>query len=106
MNCNVPTDICFSFAGFRSRGGLTDEHGDGWGIATSFLGRGCQVAQRRVGDGVGAQVQRGCGVGLQALDEVGYPHFASVKIYRNADWEEAARTAITFLREKCAKWIR
>jgi glutamine amidotransferase len=33
MNCNVPTDICFSFAGFQARGGLTDVHSDGWGIA-------------------------------------------------------------------------
>ncbi len=33
MNCNTPTDICFSFEGFRSRGGLTDVHTDGWGIA-------------------------------------------------------------------------
>ncbi|MBL8484585.1 MAG: class II glutamine amidotransferase, partial [Rhodocyclaceae bacterium] len=21
MNCNVPTDICFSFSGFQARGG-------------------------------------------------------------------------------------
>ncbi|MDB9422381.1 class II glutamine amidotransferase [Microcystis aeruginosa CS-563/04] len=33
MNCNVPTDICFSFEGFCARGGKTDEHRDGWGIA-------------------------------------------------------------------------
>ncbi|MBD1846291.1 class II glutamine amidotransferase [Cyanobacteria bacterium FACHB-63] len=33
MNCNVPTDICFSFEGFSARGGRTDEHQDGWGIA-------------------------------------------------------------------------
>lgn len=33
MNCNTPTDICFSFTGFQSRGGLTDVHSDGWGIA-------------------------------------------------------------------------
>ncbi|MBP1152984.1 putative glutamine amidotransferase [Methylocaldum sp. RMAD-M] len=33
MNCNVPTDICFSFEGFHVRGGLTDHHRDGWGIA-------------------------------------------------------------------------
>ena len=33
MNCNVPTDIVFSFEGFHRRGGLTDEHADGWGIA-------------------------------------------------------------------------
>ncbi|HMV59840.1 MAG TPA: class II glutamine amidotransferase [Agitococcus sp.] len=33
MNCNVPTDICFSFTGFACRGGRTDHHSDGWGIA-------------------------------------------------------------------------
>lgn len=33
MNCNVPTDIVFSFTGFRARGGQTDVHKDGWGIA-------------------------------------------------------------------------
>lgn len=33
MNCNVPTDIVFSFTGFATRGGRTDEHRDGWGIA-------------------------------------------------------------------------
>jgi predicted glutamine amidotransferase len=39
MNCNVPTDICFSFTGFQARGGLTDHHTDGWGIAF-FEGKG------------------------------------------------------------------
>ena len=33
MNCNVPTDIVFSFTGFALRGGGTDTHHDGWGIA-------------------------------------------------------------------------
>jgi predicted glutamine amidotransferase len=33
MNCNVPTDIVFSFTGFATRGGHTDSHNDGWGIA-------------------------------------------------------------------------
>ncbi|THF60158.1 class II glutamine amidotransferase [Pseudothauera rhizosphaerae] len=42
MNCNVPTDICFSFTGFQARGGLTDHHRDGWGIAF-FEGRGVRV---------------------------------------------------------------
>ena len=42
MNCNVPTDICFSFTGFQQRGGGTDHHADGWGIAF-FEGRGCRV---------------------------------------------------------------
>lgn len=42
MSCNVPTDICFSFAGFSARGGGTDVHSDGWGIAF-FEGRGCRV---------------------------------------------------------------
>jgi predicted glutamine amidotransferase len=33
MNCNTPTDIVFSFEGFTQRGGFTDKHSDGWGIA-------------------------------------------------------------------------
>ena len=42
MNCNVPTDICFSFEGFCERGGKTDSHEDGWGIAF-FEGKACRV---------------------------------------------------------------
>ncbi|MEA5510267.1 class II glutamine amidotransferase [Crocosphaera sp. UHCC 0190] len=42
MNCNIPTDICFSFEGFCTRGGQTDEHKDGWGIAF-FEGKGCRL---------------------------------------------------------------
>ncbi|MGL5922569.1 class II glutamine amidotransferase [Chroococcidiopsis sp.] len=42
MNCNVPTDICFSFEGFSVRGGKTDDHRDGWGIAF-FEGKGCRI---------------------------------------------------------------
>lgn len=42
MNCNVPTDICFSFSGFRKRGGETDIHRDGWGIGF-FEGKGSRV---------------------------------------------------------------
>ena len=33
MNCNAPTDVTFSFRGFAQRGGQTDHHTDGWGIA-------------------------------------------------------------------------
>ena len=33
MNCNAPTDVTFSFRGFARRGGRTDQHTDGWGIA-------------------------------------------------------------------------
>lgn len=33
MSANVPTDICFSFTGFLTRGGGTGPHRDGWGIA-------------------------------------------------------------------------
>lgn len=33
MSANVPTDICFSFAGLMQRGGGTGPHRDGWGIA-------------------------------------------------------------------------
>ncbi|MBK8016057.1 MAG: class II glutamine amidotransferase [Betaproteobacteria bacterium] len=42
MNCNTPTDVCFSFTGFHKRGGGTDQHADGWGIAF-FEGKGCRV---------------------------------------------------------------
>ncbi|RIX40729.1 MAG: class II glutamine amidotransferase [Rhodocyclales bacterium GT-UBC] len=42
MNCNVPTDICFSFTGFQARGGATDVHSDGWGIAF-FEGKGTRI---------------------------------------------------------------
>lgn len=42
MNCNVSTDICFSFTGFQKRGGETDVHADGWGIAF-FEGRGVRL---------------------------------------------------------------
>jgi sugar phosphate isomerase/epimerase len=35
---------------------------------------------------------------LWALDEAGYDRFASVKIYREAGWEAAARSAAEFLR--------
>jgi glutamine amidotransferase len=40
MNCNTPTDVTFSFAGFAQRGGRTDEHADGWGIAFFEGGKG------------------------------------------------------------------
>ena len=33
MECNVPTDIVFSFSGLRCRGGKTGPHADGWGLA-------------------------------------------------------------------------
>lgn len=42
MNCNTPTDICFSFTGFRKRGGETGVHADGWGIAF-FEGKGVRL---------------------------------------------------------------
>lgn len=33
MNCATPTDFTFSFQGFCRRGGDTDIHSDGWGLA-------------------------------------------------------------------------
>lgn len=33
MECNVPTDIVFSFSGLALRGGARGPHGDGWGLA-------------------------------------------------------------------------
>lgn len=42
MECNVPTDIVFSFNGLRHRGGRTGPHADGWGLAF-FEGRAARV---------------------------------------------------------------
>lgn len=42
MNCATPTDFTFSFKGFCLRGGATDVHGHGWGIAF-YEGRGLRV---------------------------------------------------------------
>ncbi|MFZ7331893.1 class II glutamine amidotransferase [Avibacterium avium] len=42
MNCNTPTDIVFSFEGFRRRAGLTDSHSDGFGIGF-FEGKGVRI---------------------------------------------------------------
>lgn len=33
MECNVPTDIVFSFSGLALRGGKRGPHADGWGLA-------------------------------------------------------------------------
>jgi glutamine amidotransferase len=33
LNCKNPIDASFSFSGFAQRGGITDHHADGWGIA-------------------------------------------------------------------------
>ncbi|MDB5870081.1 MAG: glutamine amidotransferase, class-II [Polaromonas sp.] len=45
MNCNSPTDETFSFRGFAQRGGATDHHADGWGIAF-FEGDGAEGCDR------------------------------------------------------------
>ncbi|GAA6143763.1 class II glutamine amidotransferase [Hydrogenophaga sp. 5NK40-0174] len=42
LNCATPTDASFSFTGFRQRGGKTDHHADGWGIAF-FEGKGLRL---------------------------------------------------------------
>lgn len=42
MNCATPTDITFSFRGFAARGGGTDHHADGWGIAF-FEDKACRL---------------------------------------------------------------
>ena len=42
LNALLPTDIVFSFEGFRLRGGLTDQHTDGIGIAF-FEQTGCRL---------------------------------------------------------------
>ena len=42
MNCARPTDFTFSFTGFAQRGGITDKHSDGWGLAF-YEGRGVRT---------------------------------------------------------------
>lgn len=42
LNSNQPSAITFSFEGFVARGGLTDHHRDGWGIAF-FEDTGCRL---------------------------------------------------------------
>jgi predicted glutamine amidotransferase len=42
MSCKQPATINFSFEGFATRGGRTDEHQDGWGIAF-FEDEGCRM---------------------------------------------------------------
>ena len=54
MNCNTPTDVTFSFRGFAQRGGRTDDHSDGWGVAF-FEGE----------PGASAEVCGGCDKGLR-----------------------------------------
>lgn len=44
MNCATPTDFSFSFSGFCKRGGLTDVHDDGWGMAF-YHGQGLRQFQ-------------------------------------------------------------
>jgi glutamine amidotransferase len=42
LNSNLPTAATFSFTGFSARGGATDHHVDGWGMAFHD-GGGCRV---------------------------------------------------------------
>jgi predicted glutamine amidotransferase len=42
MECNVPTDIVFSFSALALRGGLKGPHADGWGLAL-YDGRGVRT---------------------------------------------------------------
>lgn len=42
LNCATPTDVRFSFTGFAARGGITDHHADGWGIAF-FEDKACRL---------------------------------------------------------------
>lgn len=42
MSANVPTDLCFSFAGLTRRGGDTGPHRDGWGVVF-YEGKGVQA---------------------------------------------------------------
>ena len=47
MNSHLPASLTLSFTGFSQRGGCTDEHADGWGIA--FFEYMVQVPANRIG---------------------------------------------------------
>ena len=42
MNSAAPADLRFSFTGFAARGGLTDHHGDGFGVGF-FEDKACRL---------------------------------------------------------------
>lgn len=42
MSCAKPTDVTFSFTGFAARGGHTDHHADGFGVAF-FEDKACRL---------------------------------------------------------------
>jgi predicted glutamine amidotransferase len=42
MNSANPADLRFSFTGFAARGGLTDHHGDGFGVGF-FEDKACRL---------------------------------------------------------------
>ena len=69
MNCNTPTDVTFSFRGFAQRGGKTDHHADGWGIAF-FEGAGTDLG-KHIGTGASAQI----GDDASPCDDKGLRHF-------------------------------
>ena len=47
MNSRLPASLTLSFTGFSQRGGCTDHHADGWGIA--FFEYLVQVPANRIG---------------------------------------------------------
>lgn len=63
MNCNVPTDIRFSFSGLIERGGRTGPHRDGWGVAF-YEGNACRTFHdpQASCDSEIAELVRSCGV--------------------------------------------
>ena len=63
MNCNVPTDIRFSFSGLIERGGRTGPHRDCWGVAF-YEGNACRTFHdpQASCDSEIAELVRSCGV--------------------------------------------
>ena len=50
MNSRLPASLTLSFSGFARRGGATDHHADGWGIA--FFEYWLAVPANRIGSAV------------------------------------------------------
>jgi len=71
LNSSQPTDICFSFTGFKARGGVTDHHADGWGIAF-FEGRGVRILQDHLPSCKSALAELVCAHPIPATNIIGH----------------------------------
>ena len=102
MNSANPADLRFSFTGFAARGGLTDHHGDGFGVGF-FEDKATQKPENSLDNVGGMRVVTGAGIYVDGDD-------ASEAANASYRWDEDI-DAITpdiqrrsFLGESRPKW--